>query len=164
MSRYRNNFGNDFGVYREHGSTFGLVLKVAAGLVLGGCVLLMVAAVSYAWLIPEKRIELLEDRLLITSKVAAGAVREMFNIADERELRMHRERAQIDVEKARQLETIRLAQKAETEAKQKKDAAFKQFYQKPERCYSPASQSIRIECANEYIRAHREFDGIYQGG
>jgi hypothetical protein len=160
MSRYRNNFGNDFGVYREHGSTFGLVLKVAAGLVLGGSVLLMIAA----WIIPEKRIELLEDRLLITSKVAAGAVREMFNIADERELRMRRERAQIDVEKARQLESIRLAQKAETEAKQKKDAAFKQFYQKPERCYSPASQSIRIECANEYIRAHREFDGIYQGG
>ncbi len=110
----------------------------------------------------DSRIAAVEDRLMITSKVAGGAVREIANVFDERELKMRRERAQIEIDKARELETIRLAKRAEEIAKAKKEAAFKRFYQKPDECDQPERHSIRVECANKYIRARHEFDIAYQ--
>lgn len=159
MSGYHNNFSDDFCSHREQGSMTGLVLKVAAGIILRLGVLLLAVLANCAWLIPEKHIGWQENRLLLTD-TTTGAVWTLLDVGDKR----RPQRAQASADQTQPLATIRLAQQLETTAKQKKDAAFKQFYQNPERCQVPASQLIKIECANEYVRAHREFDGIYQGG
>lgn len=88
---------------------------------------------------------------------------------DELELNLKRVKANIELEKERRQEEIRQQKLAEeqakikiaadaAEAKLKKEAAFKRFYQKPESC--PPDK--KVECANEYIRKRAEFEASYQ--
>jgi hypothetical protein len=39
-----------------------------------------------------------------------------------------------------------------------KEAAFGRFYRKPTMCDNPVSEEVRVDCANRYIRARRNFD------
>ena len=45
---------------------------------------------------------------------------------------------------------------------QQKAAKFRDYYQKPEKCLSPATKEIRVQCANEYMRAKAKFEQLYQ--
>ena len=45
---------------------------------------------------------------------------------------------------------------------QEKNAKFRAYYQKPEKCLTPATKEIRIECANEYMRAKAKFEELYR--
>jgi hypothetical protein len=57
------------------------------------------------------------------------------------------------------------AERAMDEQKQReKKIKFKAYYKKPEICYDPESAYIRIECANEYIRAKARFEDLYNKG
>lgn len=47
---------------------------------------------------------------------------------------------------------------------QEKAARFRAYYQKPEKCLSPATKEIRVQCANEYMRAKAKFEQLYQQG
>ncbi|CAG1771289.1 hypothetical protein BAC3_01694 [uncultured bacterium] len=47
---------------------------------------------------------------------------------------------------------------------QEKAAKFRNYYKKSEKCLSPASQEIRVQCANEYMRAKAKFEELYQQG
>lgn len=47
---------------------------------------------------------------------------------------------------------------------QEKNLKFKAYYQKPEKCLSPANQDIRVQCVNEYMRAKAKFEEQYQQG
>jgi len=50
------------------------------------------------------------------------------------------------------------------EEQQQKDARFKAFYQKSEKCLSPSDHEVRVECGNEYIRAKAKFEELYKQG
>jgi hypothetical protein len=45
-----------------------------------------------------------------------------------------------------------------------KEARFKAYYQKSEKCLSPSDPQTRVECGNEYIRAKAKFEEIYKQG
>ncbi len=137
-----------------------LTLQIITGIVIGGGMLYALIAAGNYLINPVKRIEAVEDRLQITSTVVGNAVGKVVDIVNERQLNAQRERARIEVEKQRQLEEIRLAKKAEDEAKAKKDAMFKKYYKKPERCYGKKSQEETVKCANEYIKARAKFEEI----
>jgi hypothetical protein len=46
----------------------------------------------------------------------------------------------------------------------KKDAKFKSYYHKPEKCDSPSTQEIRVACVNENMRARAKFEVLYSEG
>lgn len=50
------------------------------------------------------------------------------------------------------------------EEQQQKDARFRAYYQKPEKCLSPSDNETRVTCGNEYIRAKAKFEELYQQG
>jgi hypothetical protein len=110
---------------------------------------------------PSKRKDMIDVSSSEPGKVVGGVLKEAFDVLDSREVRLAKEKARIEVEKEQQLEVIRLAKKAEEAEKAKREAAFKRFYQKPEHCYEPENHKIRVECANEYIRARRKFEDNY---
>jgi|GEM_PF-3548910 hypothetical protein len=45
-----------------------------------------------------------------------------------------------------------------------KAAKFQAYYQKPERCASPSTHEMRIQCGNEYMRAKAKFEELWQQG
>lgn len=45
-----------------------------------------------------------------------------------------------------------------------KAAKFQAYYRKPERCASPSTHEMRIECGNEYMRAKAKFEELWQQG
>lgn len=47
---------------------------------------------------------------------------------------------------------------------QQKAEKFRAFYQKPEKCVAPATQELRVQCANDYMRAKAKFEALYQQG
>lgn len=56
-------------------------------------------------------------------------------------------------------------EKAKEEAQQyEKEKQFKAFYKKDKKCYEPAYSQVRIECANEYMRAKAKFEALYKQG
>ncbi len=50
------------------------------------------------------------------------------------------------------------------EEQQQKDARFRAYYQKSEKCLSPTDNETRVTCGNEYIRAKAKFEELYQQG
>ena len=48
------------------------------------------------------------------------------------------------------------------EEQQQKDARFRAYYQKSEKCLSPSDNETRVACGNEYIRAKAKFEELYQ--
>ncbi len=45
-----------------------------------------------------------------------------------------------------------------------KEAAWRAWYQRPERCERPASADIEVECATHYLEHAREFEARYRAG
>jgi hypothetical protein len=45
-----------------------------------------------------------------------------------------------------------------------KEARFRAYYQKSERCLSPGDPETRVACGNEYIRAKAKFEELYKQG
>jgi len=45
-----------------------------------------------------------------------------------------------------------------------KEKKWKAFYNKPDYCNSPATNQIRVECGNLYMRARAKFDDLYNSG
>ncbi len=51
---------------------------------------------------------------------------------------------------------------ADSDEKKQKDARFRAYYQKSEKCLSPSDNETRVACGNEYIRAKAKFEELYQ--
>jgi hypothetical protein len=45
-----------------------------------------------------------------------------------------------------------------------KNAKYKAYYHKPERCDPPSTHEIRVACVNENMRAKAKFEELYQQG
>jgi hypothetical protein len=54
------------------------------------------------------------------------------------------------------------AQEAEDALEKRKQAAWAAFYQTPAACEQPAAWADQVECGNQYIRAKRAFEKVWQ--
>jgi hypothetical protein len=54
------------------------------------------------------------------------------------------------------------AQGAEDALEKRKQAAWVAFYQTPANCEQPAAWADQVECGNQYIRAKRAFEKVWQ--
>lgn len=52
-------------------------------------------------------------------------------------------------------------QAAQQEAERLKEAAWKQFYKKPEQCENATRHDVMVECGNLYVREKRKFEQIW---
>lgn len=52
-------------------------------------------------------------------------------------------------------------QAAQQEAARLKEAAWKQFYKKPEKCETATRNDVMVECGNLYVRERRKFEQIW---
>lgn len=52
-------------------------------------------------------------------------------------------------------------QTAQQEAGRLKEAAWNQFYKKPEKCENATRHEVMVECGNLYVRAKRKFEQIW---
>ena len=72
---------------------------------------------------------------------------------------------EITIETPAQLEAQHQKPTAQQLDEQKDKAIkFQAYYQKPERCVSPSTNEIRVQCGNEYMRAKTKFEEHYQQG
>jgi cell shape-determining protein MreC len=77
------------------------------------------------------------------------------------QLAVERERTrqkQIELDYKRQ-QTERHA--AQQEAERLKEAAWKQFYKKPEQCENATQHDVMVECGNLYVREKRKFEQLW---
>jgi len=54
------------------------------------------------------------------------------------------------------------SEQAELAEKKQKYEKFKSYYKKPEQCDPPLTSQMRVQCANEYMRAREKFDELYR--
>ncbi len=57
-----------------------------------------------------------------------------------------------------------LSDEARRSALLAKEAAWRAWYRRPERCEQPATAEIEIECATHYLEHAREFEARYRAG
>ena len=56
------------------------------------------------------------------------------------------------------------AEQAAVEAARRKERAWQRFYQRPDFCADNPTAALMVQCANQYIRARKEFEERYAGG
>ncbi len=56
------------------------------------------------------------------------------------------------------------AQQAAVEAARRKERAWQRFYQRPDFCADNPTAALMVQCANQYIRARKEFEERYGAG
>jgi cell division protein FtsL len=77
------------------------------------------------------------------------------------QLAVERERTrqkQIELDYKRQQMERQAAQQA---AERLKEAAWNQFYKKPEQCENATRHDVIVECGNDYVREKRKFERIW---
>jgi hypothetical protein len=56
------------------------------------------------------------------------------------------------------------SEQAALEAVKRKERAWQRFYQRPDFCADNPTAALMVQCANQYIRARKEFEERYAGG
>lgn len=56
------------------------------------------------------------------------------------------------------------AEQAAVEAARRKERAWQRFYQRPDFCADNPTAALMVQCANQYIRARKEFEERYGAG
>lgn len=56
------------------------------------------------------------------------------------------------------------AEQAAVEAARRKERAWQRFYQRPDFCADNPTAALMVQCANQYIRARKEFEERYASG
>jgi hypothetical protein len=116
--------------------------------------------------------------LMFTNGIISSVDDHLNNVAKTAQLEIERRNRALAVE----LERIEL-QKSEAELQRRrieeeykqnliriredqitKEKKWKAFYTKPDYCNSPATNQIRVECGNLYMRARAKFDDLYSSG
>ena len=138
----------------EHEDTS--VWKIALGVTLG---ILLAGAIGFfvrAWMAQAaiEQITQQANRMLIQQQQAAQAARDRA-IAEKAE----QERATAYAAAARQR-----SQAAATDAAIRRERAWAKYYKRPALCDDQPSNETMIKCANEHIRAKRQFDLDYEAG
>ena len=56
------------------------------------------------------------------------------------------------------------AEQAAVEAARRKERAWQRFYQRPDFCADNPTAALMVQCANQYIRARKDFEERYSAG
>lgn len=115
--------------------------------------------------------------VMVVSTFVMGTVKDM------QEQTTHRVNAQVEKIRiqaqqqklAAEQETVRKAQEradlqrqqleaaeAEMRERQAKEAAWERFYKKRAECENPPTNAVFVECGNEYMRAQRKFEQLWE--
>ena len=132
------------------------VLKIALGVTLG---ILVAGAIGFfvrAWMAQAAIEQFTQqtNKMLLEQQRAAQAVRDRA-LADKAE----QQRAASYAAAARQR-----AQTAATDAAIRRERAWAKYYKRPALCDNQPSNETLVKCANEHIRAKRQFDLDYEAG
>jgi hypothetical protein len=132
------------------------VWKIAIGVTLGILVAGVIGFFVRAW-IAQAAIEQISqqaNKMLIQQQQAAQAAHDRA-LAEKAE----QERAAAYVVEARQR-----AQTAATDAAMRRERAWAKYYKRPALCDDQPSNETMMKCANDHIRAKRQFDLDYEAG
>lgn len=132
------------------------VWKIAIGVTLG---ILVAGAIGFfvrAWMAQAavEQIGAQANKMLLQQQQAAQAARNRA-LAEKAE----QERAAAYAAAARQR-----AQAAATDAAMRRERAWAKYYKRPALCDNQPSNETMMKCANEHIRAKRQFDLDYEAG
>lgn len=133
-------------------NTEWLWLHIAAGVCIG-----ILAATFITWRIA----------LVVADQAAKEAIEQMRRITEQSQrdtkaarLADEQEAAARQRQAAEQLSKQAAAQQEKADAAARREEAWARFYRKPKECET----SWTGECANDYIRAKRRFDELYDSG
>ena len=132
------------------------VWKIALGVTLGILVAGVIGFFVRAWMAQAaiEQITQQANKMLLQQQQAAQAARDRA-IADKAE----QERAAAYAAAARQR-----AQTAATDAAIRRERAWAKYYKRTALCDDQPSNETMMKCANEHIRAKRQFDLDYEAG
>ncbi|WP_116363919.1 hypothetical protein [Parahaliea mediterranea] len=140
-------------------ATVKLILQIAAGILLAATVM-GIGSLLVTYLTVQS-----------INETAKEGVEQMNRISQQHQAKMEAQRqAQAaEAERKRQAQLAaqtrerqrKAEQQARAEDERRRQAAFERQYDAPEGCENPESERQFIECANDKIRARREFLGTY---
>lgn len=132
------------------------IWKIAVGVVLGVALAGVIGFFVRAWLAQQaiKQIGEQASQMLLQQQRAAA---EMQRRAAERE---DARRAEL----ARTLREQEQAKRAALDEQIRRERAWQKFYKRPAKCDENPNSETMMQCANEHIRAKRQFDELYAAG
>ena len=136
-----------------------LALQIAAGILIAAAIMgtgELIATYMTVQAVKEETAKATERMNKITREHQAKAEARRLALAAEAEQKRQVEFAIQENERRREA-----AQQARAQAERQRQAAFERQYVPPEGCQNPISERHLIECANDKIRARREFLGSY---
>lgn len=133
-----------------------LVWQIALGVFIGNLAALFVAWRFMIWsaeiAVAEAAAELKQSKAAIANQHRKAA----------------EERARLDLDKrAEALAEQRAAEVSKQRAQQeaaRREAAWQKFYRKPAACDDQRGGAWTVDCANEFMRAKKKFDDLYDEG
>ena len=132
------------------------VWKIALGVTLGILVAGVIGFFVRAWMAQAaiEQITQQTSKMLIQQQQADQAARDR-SLAEKAE----QERAAAYAATARQQ-----AHTSATDAAMRRERAWSKYYKRPALCDDQPSNETMMKCANEHIRAKRQFDADYEAG
>lgn len=140
-----------------------LTIQIAVGVAIG-----ILTAMALTWLAGEWRAQ--------QAAKEAEAVLRQFTVNQSRTIEAANARAAAMAERARQeaqdrREAAAALQRQQEQAKrddmaevERREQAWARFYKRPAHCADPPTGLAMVECANQHIRAKRQFDELYSAG
>ena len=133
-----------------------LLWKIAAGVAIG---IVVAAVVLYA--IVNYRAQVAVEELTRSLQQVSRSVSESSERASRERQRQEADRAALEQDaRQRQAEQLRVT----AEAALRKERAWAKFYRKPPNCEGNPNNDQLVECANQFIRAKRQFEEAYAAG
>ena len=140
-----------------------LIWKIAAGVAIG----IIVAAVTL-YAVERYRMQVAIDEGLRAFKQITQGVSESAARADRERKRQEAEqdaRAQdARLRQAEQQRAVEVARREALDAAARKERAWAKFYKKPPNCEGDPNSEQMVNCANQFIRAKRQFEDAYVAG
>jgi LPS O-antigen subunit length determinant protein (WzzB/FepE family) len=132
------------------------VWKIAIGVTLGILVAGVIGFLVRAWMAQAaiEQITKQADKMMQQQQQAAQAARD----------RALAEKAEQERASAYAADARRRAQTAATDAAMRRERAWAKYYKRSPLCDNQPSNETMMKCANEHIRAKRQFDVDYEAG
>lgn len=148
---------NDFNTYnRQSNKSMDPMLKAIIGIFVVAAGVYIGNILYTKYMIHEVGLAMQQATTEFQADMQAQAERSrQHQLAVERE-RSRQKQMELDY-KRQQMER----QAALQEAERLKEAAWKQFYKKPEQCENATRHDVMVECGNLYVREKRKFEEIW---
>lgn len=144
------------GPWERSNSEMPLFVHIALGIFLGGLAVAFVLWQVTLWQI-ERAADETARALSRAGAAAAQAARDAKLSADQREAARQAQAA--SVQQAAERARLQAAEEAA-----RRETAWKAYYRKPAACDEARGGGWSVECANDFMRAKKRFDDLYDAG